>query len=415
MLLRSKPQVRFFQIFGKILNNRNKQLYVGKLPNSLNSADLEDMFSKYGRLVQVELKPGGFGFVEFEDPRDAEDAIYALDNRLIEGQRILVEFSKASKTLQTRTQNDGDENYSSHNNPSHLQNSQGNCFLCGSAEHWAKDCPDNKEKGADIRSGKCFSCGEVGHLSRYCQVGKEKLGDSKDGQKIIPNSISAGACCFNCRQPGHIAKYCREGCFRGDRGRAINRSSEHYRRFDYSRSRSRSPFHSRARERYISPVRGQRSISPFNDSGYGRKSPHNERRISPPPFRNTGDRSPVYNRHRSPYYDRRSPLLARGRSPLYERTRTPLYDRSRSPMFERPTRSPFYGRSRSPVYERRRSPLYDRPRSPLYDRPRSPIFSRPRSPFFDKPVSPLFEKRSLRDMSYPRDYSKLREDFSRNY
>lgn len=36
--------------------------------------DLEHEFDRYGRVERVDLK-NGFGFVEFDDPRDADDAI----------------------------------------------------------------------------------------------------------------------------------------------------------------------------------------------------------------------------------------------------------------------------------------------------------------------------------------------------
>lgn len=59
------------------------KVYVGDLGSSANKADLEDSFSQYGRLtsVWVARNPPGFAFVEFEDNRDAEDAVRALDGR----------------------------------------------------------------------------------------------------------------------------------------------------------------------------------------------------------------------------------------------------------------------------------------------------------------------------------------------
>lgn len=43
------------------------------------------------------FKPSGFAFVEFEDSRDAEDAVRALDGTKISGSKIRVEMSSGRK------------------------------------------------------------------------------------------------------------------------------------------------------------------------------------------------------------------------------------------------------------------------------------------------------------------------------
>ncbi|KAG5872436.1 hypothetical protein JTB14_029438 [Gonioctena quinquepunctata] len=57
--------------------------------------EIEDAFKYYGPLrnVWVARNPPGFAFVEFEDSRDAEDAIRGLDGRTICGRRARVEMS----------------------------------------------------------------------------------------------------------------------------------------------------------------------------------------------------------------------------------------------------------------------------------------------------------------------------------
>ncbi len=57
------------------------KVYIGNLGNNASKYELEDAFSKYGPLknVWVARNPPGFAFVEFEDPRDAEDSVRGLD------------------------------------------------------------------------------------------------------------------------------------------------------------------------------------------------------------------------------------------------------------------------------------------------------------------------------------------------
>uniref|UniRef100_A0A2K5QJU6 RRM domain-containing protein n=1 Tax=Cebus imitator TaxID=2715852 RepID=A0A2K5QJU6_CEBIM len=53
------------------------KVYVGNLENNGNKTKLERAFGYYGplRSVWVARNPPGFAFVEFEDPRDAADAM----------------------------------------------------------------------------------------------------------------------------------------------------------------------------------------------------------------------------------------------------------------------------------------------------------------------------------------------------
>ena len=59
------------------------KVYVGDLPRDASEKELERAFTYYGPLrnVWVARNPSGFAFVEFEDPRDAEDAVHDLDGK----------------------------------------------------------------------------------------------------------------------------------------------------------------------------------------------------------------------------------------------------------------------------------------------------------------------------------------------
>nr|CAD7396355.1 unnamed protein product [Timema poppensis] len=71
------------------------KVYVGNLGSSASKHEIESAFSKYGPLknVWVARNPPGFAFVEFEDPRDAEDAVRGLDGTRLCGTRVQVEMS----------------------------------------------------------------------------------------------------------------------------------------------------------------------------------------------------------------------------------------------------------------------------------------------------------------------------------
>ncbi|XP_046573769.1 serine/arginine-rich splicing factor 3-like isoform X1 [Haliotis rubra] len=80
------------------------KVYVGDLGYGAAKQELEEKFSKYGPLrnVWVARKPPGFAFVEFEDPRDAEDATRALDGARMNGRRVHVEMSSGKSRWGSR-------------------------------------------------------------------------------------------------------------------------------------------------------------------------------------------------------------------------------------------------------------------------------------------------------------------------
>jgi len=71
------------------------KVYIGNLGNNASKYDIEDACTKYGPLrdVWVARNPPGFAFVEFEDNRDAKDAVRGLDGTRLCGNRVRVEMS----------------------------------------------------------------------------------------------------------------------------------------------------------------------------------------------------------------------------------------------------------------------------------------------------------------------------------
>ncbi|KAK7827759.1 hypothetical protein U0070_019583 [Myodes glareolus] len=58
--------------------------------------DIQRFFSGYGRLLEIDLK-NGYGFVEFEDSRDADDAVYELNSKELCGERVIVEHARGPR------------------------------------------------------------------------------------------------------------------------------------------------------------------------------------------------------------------------------------------------------------------------------------------------------------------------------
>ncbi|GAU11483.1 hypothetical protein TSUD_344720 [Trifolium subterraneum] len=79
----------------------SRTIYVGNLPGDIRVREVEDLFYKFGPIVDIELKvpprPPGYAFVEFEDARDAEDAIRYRDGYKFDGLRLRVELAHGGR------------------------------------------------------------------------------------------------------------------------------------------------------------------------------------------------------------------------------------------------------------------------------------------------------------------------------
>jgi RNA recognition motif-containing protein len=72
-------------------------IYVGNLPFSASSADLESLFSTHGTVTSAQVimdratgRSRGFGFVEMSSDDEARAAIEALDDNEFDGRRLTV-------------------------------------------------------------------------------------------------------------------------------------------------------------------------------------------------------------------------------------------------------------------------------------------------------------------------------------
>ena len=78
-----------------------KKLYVGNLPYSVSSSDLESMFSAHGTVQSAEVishrmtgRSKGFGFVEMASDDEAQAAISALNGQDQDGRPLTVNEAK---------------------------------------------------------------------------------------------------------------------------------------------------------------------------------------------------------------------------------------------------------------------------------------------------------------------------------
>ncbi|XP_028407022.1 ras GTPase-activating protein-binding protein 2-like [Dendronephthya gigantea] len=76
----------------------NCQVFIGNLPANLDEKQVQDVFSKFGKIIEVRLNPKNFGFVIFDSPEPAEQVLKNLPIT-INGQEINIEEKKPSGSL----------------------------------------------------------------------------------------------------------------------------------------------------------------------------------------------------------------------------------------------------------------------------------------------------------------------------
>jgi RNA recognition motif-containing protein len=104
----------------------SNKLYVGNLPYTVTSKDLEQLFSSCGEVINVHIpidrdtgRPRGFAFVEFTDMDEVEEAIIQFHNTSVAGRNILVTLAL-----------ERDDKDTSSRKPYAKEIGTGECILC---------------------------------------------------------------------------------------------------------------------------------------------------------------------------------------------------------------------------------------------------------------------------------------------
>ncbi|KAF9278718.1 serine arginine-rich splicing factor [Mortierella alpina] len=83
----------------------NSLVYVGHLSRGASKKDVEDLLSPYGRVDRVTIKDG-YGFVQFDNVRDAKEAVYELNGTSFMSERLVVEHARYSERKQENGRGD---------------------------------------------------------------------------------------------------------------------------------------------------------------------------------------------------------------------------------------------------------------------------------------------------------------------
>ncbi|XP_018582531.1 serine/arginine-rich splicing factor 10-like isoform X2 [Scleropages formosus] len=88
----------------RYLRPPNTSLFIRNISDESRPEDLRREFGRYGPIVDVYIpvdfytrRPRGFAYIQFEDVRDAEDALHNLDRKWVCGRQIEIQFAQGDR------------------------------------------------------------------------------------------------------------------------------------------------------------------------------------------------------------------------------------------------------------------------------------------------------------------------------
>jgi len=96
------------------MGRNSVSLFVRNVSDECRQEDLKDEFSRYGEVSDVYIpldyyskRPRGFAYVQFEHVRDAEDAVDRMDQKMIMGKKLQVQFAAGDRKTPHQMRKDG--------------------------------------------------------------------------------------------------------------------------------------------------------------------------------------------------------------------------------------------------------------------------------------------------------------------
>ncbi|KAI3460806.1 hypothetical protein Pfo_017469 [Paulownia fortunei] len=299
------------------MSRSSRTLYVGNLPGDIREHEVEDLFYKYGHIVHVDLKmpprPPGYAFVEFEEARDAEDAIRGRDGYDFDGHRLRVELAHGGRGHSSSTDRYSSYSGSRGSRGGVSKRSEYRVLVTGlpQSASW-QDLKDHMRRAGDVCFSQVFheGSGKTGIVD-YTNYDDMKYSIKKLDDSEFRNAFS--------RARIHVKEY------DSSHSRSRSHSPSYSKGRSNGRSRSRSPTGGRSRSRSKSPKgKSSRRTRSRSNSVSSRSRSGSKVRSAP--------RSPSRSRSPKPSQQKLVSKSPKRRSSSRSRTRSksPSQSRSRS-------------------------------------------------------------------------------------